>query len=246
MLIIPAIDIRGGKVVRLKAGNFENETVYGNDPVDTAKRWESMGAKFLHVVDLDGAREGKPVNFEIVASIVESVSIPVETGGGIRDKSTIAKFIEIGTELVILGTKACTSPRFMEEVCSEFGQSIAVSIDSKKGKTAVEGWSSVIQKDPVELVREMEMLGAGNVIFTDVEKDGMMAGPNIKNIKKILEAVSVPITIAGGISSIGDIRLISRIKSPRLRGVIVGKALYEGTIRLKEAMEICNRSRFTV
>ena len=238
MLIIPAIDIRDGKVVRLSAGDFAKETVYGDDPVAVAKRWEADGAQFLHIVDLDGAKEGKPVNFNLTGSITRNVSIPVEAGGGIRDKDTIRKFLDAGVRLVILGTRACTSPEFLREACAEFGESVAVSVDSSGGKAAVEGWVKVTPTNALELIKEVGKCGIRNIIFTDVTKDGLMGGLNMKNIEEVLHAVTVPVTIAGGISSLEDIRSLKKLESPNLRGAIIGKALYTGAIRLKEAIKI--------
>lgn len=240
MLIIPAIDIRGGKVVRLSAGDFAKETVYDDDPVAVAKRWEADGAQFLHIVDLDGAKEGKPVNFNLTGSIAQNVSIPVEAGGGIRDKDTIRKFLDAGVRLVILGTRACTSPGFLREACAEFGESVAVSVDSSGGKAAVEGWVKVTPTNALELIKEVGKCGIRNIIFTDVSKDGLMGGLNMKNIEEVLHAVTVPVTIAGGISSLEDIRSLNKLESPNLRGAIIGKALYAGAIRLKEAIEIAD------
>ncbi len=246
MLIIPAIDIKDGKVVRLRAGDFGKETVYGDDPVAAAQRWESDGAKFLHIVDLDGAREGKCVNFDQITSVIRHTSIPVEVGGGIRDKETIRRFLKLGVKLVILGTRACTelgtgnSPEFLREVCAEFGESIAVSVDSTGTKVAIEGWTKVTSKDAVELIREAGESGIRSIIFTDIKRDGVLSGFDIKHIRKVLEVSSVPVTIAGGISSIEDIQELEGLKSSRIRGVIIGRALYTGAIQLKEALRITN------
>jgi phosphoribosylformimino-5-aminoimidazole carboxamide ribotide isomerase len=238
MLIIPAIDMRDGKVVRLSGGDFAKETIYDLDPVAVAKKWEADGAQFLHIVDLDGAKEGKPVNFSLAASIAQNVSIPVETGGGIRDKATIRRFLDAGIRLVILGTRACSDPEFLMEACAEFGESVAVSVDSSGGKAAVEGWVKITSTNALELIKKAEKSGIRNIIFTDINKDGLMRGINMKNIKEVLDTVTVPVTVAGGISSLEDIRNLKQLASPKLRGAIIGKALYTGAIRLKEAIEI--------
>jgi phosphoribosylformimino-5-aminoimidazole carboxamide ribotide isomerase len=239
MLIIPAIDIMGGKVVRLSGGDFGKETVYGDDPVKTARRWEKEGAKFLHIVDLDGAREGEPRNFEAVSLIIRNVSIPAEVGGGIRNRETIKKYIEIGAKQVVLGTEACNSPEFVTELLSEFGEKIAVSVDSSNGWVAIRGWRDLTSKSAAELIKEMESIGIQGIIWTDVKRDGLMGGINIKKVKEILKFTVHPITIAGGISSSEDILKLRQLKG--IRAIIIGKALYTGAIQLKEAMEIAEK-----
>ena len=251
MLIIPAIDIMGGKVVRLSGGDFKKETVYGDDPVAAAKMWEQEGAEFIHIVDLDGAREGMPVNFGVICSILENLSIPVEVGGGIRDRDTIKKFLDAGVKLVVLGTKAADSIEFVRDVSDEFAESIAVSVDSAEGKVAIRGWVDRTSKSAVELIKEVEKIGIRNIIFTDIKRDGLLSGIDIKNIEEVLMSATCQITIAGGISSLEDIGKLTKYGMPgsadahlrsHLRGVIVGKALYAGTIQLKEAIQCANSS----
>lgn len=239
MVIIPAVDIRGGKVVRLSEGDFGRETVYGDDPVKTAEKWEQEGAQFLHIVDLDGARKGEPVNFEVVSSILKNVSIPVEVGGGIRSRETMRDYVEMGATRVILGTEACSSPGFMEKILPEFGDKAAVSIDSRDGLVAIQGWKRVMRKKAVELIKEMENIGVQNMIWTDVKKDGLMNGIDVETAEEILKTTSVPITIAGGVSSLEDVMRLKQLKG--VWGIIIGKALYAGAVKLREAMEIAGQ-----
>lgn len=219
-------------------GDFTKETVYGKDAVAVAKRWESDGATFLHIVDLDGARQGKPVNFDLISSIMKNVCIPVEVGGGIREKETIKRFLELGVKLVILGTKACNSPEFMREVSNEFGESIAVSVDSTEGKVAIEGWEKPGRKNTLELIREVEKCGIRSIILTDIRRDGVLAGIDIEGIRQSLASITVAVTIAGGVSSLEDIQELKRIKDSKIRGVIIGRALYTGAIQLSQAIEV--------
>ncbi len=236
MLIIPAVDIRGGKVVRLSGGDFGKETVYYDDPVEAGKRWEKEGAEFLHIVDLDGAREGEPRNFEVVSSIISNISIPAEVGGGIRSRKTIRKFLRTGAKQVILGTEACDAPDFIRELLSEFDEKIAVSIDSCDGLVATQGWKNVTSKSAVELIKEVERFGVKSIIWTDIKRDGLMGGIDVRRVEEILKVALHPITVAGGVSSIEDILRLKELHG--IRGIIIGKALYTGAIQLKEAMEI--------
>ncbi len=241
MLIIPAVDIRAGKVVRLSEGDFDRETIYYDDPVETAKRWEKEGAQFLHIVDLDGAREGEPCNFEVVCSIIRNISIPAEVGGGIRNRETIRDFLEAGAKQVVLGTTACNDPRLIRELVLEFDERIAVSIDSSNGCVAIQGWRNVTAKSATELVKEMEKIGIKSIIWTDIKRDGLLEGINIERTEEILKVASYPITIAGGASSLEDILRLRDL--PGIRGIIIGKALYTGKIQLKKAMEIADGGR---
>ncbi len=224
--------------MRLSGGDFGKETVYSDDPVEIAKKWEEEGAKFLHLVDLDGAREGEPCNFETVSLIIRNISIPVEVGGGIRNRETVKKYTEIGVKQVVLGTTACNSPEFLTELLSEFGEKIAVSIDSCNGRAAIHGWRNLTSRSSAELVKEMQRIGMQNIIWTDIKRDGLMSGINIKTVKEILKLTIYPITIAGGVSSSEDILKLKELEG--IRAIIIGKALYTGAIRLREAMEIAS------
>lgn len=235
--IIPAIDIRGGKVVRLKQGDYRQETVYHDDPVAMARHWETEGAQWLHVVDLDGAREGKSVNLDLVAAIAEAIAIPVELGGGIRNINTVEEAVNKGIARVIIGTKAVTSPDFVREACCKFGGKIIVGIDARDGLVSVEGWTSSTSHRAVDFAKEMETLGVKRIIFTDIKNDGMLSGPNLEALDEMLREITIPIIASGGVSCIEDIKSLKNMEAQGLEGAIVGKALYDGRINLKEAIK---------
>jgi len=231
--IIPAIDILDGKCVRLKQGRYDAETVYSKDPLEIAKKWESQGAKRLHVVDLDGARTGIPKNIAIIKSIAKEVAIPVQTGGGIRNFDIIKELISFGIDRVILGTTAVNNPNTLSRFCEEFGEGIAVAIDSKKGKAATEGWTKVSKKDTLTLAKEAISFGVRRFIYTDISRDGMLTGPNYEGIRKFIEQVNVPVVASGGVSTKED---IEKLKDTGAEGCIVGKALYEGKVNLEDIL----------
>ncbi|KPJ64962.1 1-(5-phosphoribosyl)-5-[(5-phosphoribosylamino)methylideneamino] imidazole-4-carboxamide isomerase [candidate division WOR-1 bacterium DG_54_3] len=228
--VIPAIDILNGKCVRLKQGRYDAETVYSKDPVEMAKKWESEGAKRLHLVDLDGAKTGIPKNIEIIKAIAKEVNIPVQVGGGIRNLDVIQELLNIGIDRVILGTTAVKNPNLLAQACEKFGDRIAVSIDTKQGKVATEGWTQVSKKDTLTLAKEAIELGVKRFIYTDISRDGMLEGPNFEGIKNFVSQIRVPVIASGGISSEEDIK---KLKETRAEGCIVGKALYEGKFKLE-------------
>jgi len=237
MLIIPAIDLRGGKCVRLAQGRADAETVFSDDPVAMALRWQSKGARFLHVVDLDGAFTGVPKNLDVVKSIANAVNIPIEMGGGIRDRKTAEQVFQAGVQRVILGTSALRNPAFAEAMCREYGDRIAVSIDAKDGMVATHGWTEVEEKTAVHFAVEMEKAGVRTIIYTDIKQDGMLTGPNIEATRKIAEATqNMSIIAAGGISSLQDIRSLKELECYGVTGAIIGKALYTGDIQLEDAI----------
>lgn len=237
MLIIPAIDLKGGKCVRLTQGKKDAETVFSDNPVDVAKSWEDQGADYLHIVDLDGAFDGVPKNLTIVEQIVKQIKIPVEFGGGLRTTQSIKIMLDLGVDRVIIGTKAIDSPSWVDELCRKFPGHIAVGIDAKNGKVAVKGWTSVCEWTAIDFAREIEKASPCAVIFTDISKDGMLQGPNISSLKELLSAVKTPIIASGGISSLKDIETLSHLP---VEGMIIGKALYTGHIKLSEAKQLCN------
>ena len=241
MLIIPAIDIRGGQVVRLAQGDFAKETLYHDDPVKVAKRWEGEGACLLHIVDLDGAREGEPVNLELVGKIAGEVAVPIEMGGGVRNLETVKEVLNKGVRRVILGTQACSAPDLVKEACQEFGERVAIGIDVKDGLVAVRGWTKLISKKAVILAQEMESLGVKTIIFTDVRRDGMLVGPGVKSLEEMLQETNISIIASGGISGLEDVRRLKGLEREGLEGIIIGKALYEGRIELGEAIAIAER-----
>ncbi|MEW6276809.1 MAG: 1-(5-phosphoribosyl)-5-[(5-phosphoribosylamino)methylideneamino]imidazole-4-carboxamide isomerase [Bacillota bacterium] len=238
MMIIPAIDLREGKCVRLTEGRPDRETVYSNDPVAMANLWEAEGARFLHVVDLDGAFAGKPKNLDIIKKIIATVRIPVQVGGGIRDMGIIKELLESGAKRVILGTVAIINPDLVADACARYGEAILVGIDAKEGKVAIEGWGVTAEKDALELAKEMKNLGVKRVVFTDVGRDGTLKGPNLTAIREIAGTAGVKIIAAGGISTADDLLSLLKLEPFGVEAVIVGKALYAGTITLKEALRI--------
>jgi phosphoribosylformimino-5-aminoimidazole carboxamide ribotide isomerase len=229
--VIPAIDILNGKCVRLKQGRYDAETVYSKDPLEIARKWESQGAKRLHVVDLDGARTGIPKNLEIIKDITKEIDIPVQTGGGIRNFGKIKEMIDYGVDRIILGTSAVKNPNLLAEVCEKFADHIAVAIDAKEGKVATEGWTQVSKKDTLTLAKEAIGLGVKRFIYTEISRDGMLTGPNFEGIKNFVAQVNVPVIASGGISSKED---IEKLKETGVEGCILGKALYEGKVSLKD------------
>lgn len=229
--VIPAIDILGGKCVRLKQGRYEAPIVYSPDPLEVAKKWESLGAKRLHVVDLDGARTGTPENIEIIKSIIRETSIPVQVGGGIRNFAAISDLIKFGANRIVLGTTAIKNPNLISNVCEKFDDSIAVAIDAKGNFAAAEGWMYVSKKDIATLAKEAISLGVRRFIYTEINRDGMLTGPNFEGIRAFAEATGVAVIASGGISSQED---IARLKELGIEGCIVGKALYENKINLAE------------
>ncbi len=234
MILIPAIDIKGGRCVRLIQGDLEDETVYSEDPLEMAQRWVSEGAERLHLVDLDGAVAGNPVHFSIIEKIIKSISIPVQVGGGIRYLSDMDRYLSAGADAVILGTVALKEPLTLKEACLAFKNKIIVGIDSRKGKVAVQGWTEQRDESVAELAIEMEKVGAASLILTDIEKDGMLEGPNFDLMETVGHAVNIPIIASGGVTTLPQIQRLSKING--VKSAIIGKALYEGKISLPEAL----------
>lgn len=237
-LIFPAIDLKGGKVVRLQQGRAEAATVYSDDPAAVAKRWEDEGARYLHVVDLDGAFEGEPRNWDGVRAILGAVQIPIQLGGGLRRRGQVEEALEMGVTRVVLGTKACESREFVGGLVKDFGKRIVVGIDARDGLVAVKGWTEKTKLSAVEFGGEISGLGVVNIIFTDVSTDGMLAGPNYEAIAAMCGAVTCNVIASGGVSGIEDVQRLQRLAEGQARtnlvGVIIGKALYDGRIDLKQ------------
>ncbi len=242
MFVIPAIDLKGGQCVRLLQGKEDAVTIYSNDPASTAKKWEECGAKLLHVVDLDGAFTGSQKNLDAIIKIRESVLIDVEVGGGIRDIKKIDDLISIGINRIILGTAVIEKPSLLKDACARYPGRILAGIDAKDGKAAVKGWVEITGTNAKDLAREMEKAGAAGIIYTDISRDGMLAGPNIPAMREMVETVNIPIIASGGVSSIKDIISLKEIKN--LWGVITGKAIYSGAVDLKEAIRIAQSPGF--
>lgn len=234
MQIYPAIDIKNGKCVRLRQGKFNDITVYGDEPMEVAKRWVESGATFLHVVDLDGAREGTSYNQKVIREIASTFSVPVQTGGGIRSMRDIEEKFFLGVSRVILGTAAVKNPELIKEAVKIYGDKIAVGIDAIHGKVAVQGWEEVSHVSALDLCLKMKECGVKTIIYTDISKDGMMVGPNITSTKEIIVATGINIIASGGISSMADIEGVQAIGA---QGVIIGKALYQGALNLKEVIQ---------
>jgi phosphoribosylformimino-5-aminoimidazole carboxamide ribotide isomerase len=236
MLIIPAIDLKEGKCVRLEQGLMDKATVYSDDPATTAKHWEAQGAELLHVVDLNGAFAGVPKNLDAIKAIRKAVKMPVEVGGGIRDLATIRSLVSIGIDRIILGTAAIENPDFVKEACGEFPGKIIAGIDAKDGLVAIKGWAEVTKVKAVDLAKRMQDYGVIAIIYTDIKRDGMLSGPNIEATKTLGEALHIPVIASGGVHTMKDIENLLTIRSSGVSGVITGKAIYSGSLDLKEAI----------
>ena len=242
MKIIPAIDIQNGNCVRLRQGDFSQETIFHDSPVDMAKKWAEEGAERLHLVDLDGARLGSPVNIKIVSDICKSIpNIPIQIGGGIRDIETAERYLETGASFIIIGTKAVEDPNFIKELCNKFPGKIIVGVDAKNGEVATDGWKSISNRNVVELSKEFEGYGVTEIVYTDIEKDGMMKGLNINATLNLAKNVNIPIIASGGVSCIEDINQISAHINSGISGIIIGRALYEKKISIEEAKKIFSK-----
>ena len=242
MLIIPAIDLKGGKVVRLVRGDFSDQLVYSEDPIAMAAQWVKQGGQRLHVVDLDGALTGTPRHLEIVSKMVKSVSVPVQTGGGIRTMAAITRYLEAGVAQVILGTKACLDEAFVTKALKSHGEKIAAAVDVKEGRVAIEGWVRKEYMKPGALIRRLLKQGITTLLYTDASRDGTMGGPALEGLEEILKLTSgrCRFVVSGGISSLGDLLKLKELEPQGLSGVIVGRALYEGKLDLKEAVKACS------
>jgi len=230
-LLIPAIDIKDGKCVRLRQGKMEDETIYSDKPVEVAKRWTSEGARRIHLVDLDGAISGKPVNADIIHAISEALpETIIQVGGGIRDEDTIQTYLNAGVNYVIIGTKAVTTPHFVSDVCIEFPGHIIVGLDAKDGKLATEGWSKLSNHDVVDIALKFEEDGVNSIIFTDIGRDGMMTAVNIDATLELCKQITIPVIASGGISGMEDIKALCKVADEGIEGAITGRAIYEGTL----------------
>lgn len=234
MIVIPAIDLLNGKCVRLKQGSYDDVTVYSDNPIDFAKKFEDDGARLIHIVDLNGAKDGSPVNFKVIEKLASSVTVPLEIGGGIRDVETVRRYLNAGVKRIIIGTKACESPDFIRELKNNVEAEIVAGIDAKNGKVAVKGWVEVTGIDAKELAISVEKQGAVAIIYTDIAKDGMRTGPNIEATLEIINTVNIPVIASGGVSNESDIYELA--KHP-VWGVVVGKAIYEGNINLRNVIK---------
>ena len=238
MIIYPAIDIRGGRCVRLTEGRFDAETVFADDPAEMALKWAGLGAEFLHLVDLDGALAGEGKNVPVIQRILKNVSIPVQLGGGIRNLETIEKLLGLGVTRLILGSAAVKNPELVAEACKKYPGHIAVGIDAKNGEVAIEGWGQGSGVAATELAKKMADFGVETIIYTDISRDGMLSGVNVEATAALARACGVPIIASGGVASLDDIRRVKAVEGDGVQGCIIGKAIYTGAVDLKEALAL--------
>jgi phosphoribosylformimino-5-aminoimidazole carboxamide ribotide isomerase len=243
MVVIPAVDIKDGKCVRLEQGLMYKETIFSDHPEEIALEWERRGAERLHIVDLDGAVYGKPFNKKEIKKILDAVSVPVELGGGIRDLDTIEKYINLGIDQIIIGTIAYKKLHLVEEACKRYPGKIIVSIDAKNNYVSVEGWTESTSITAIDLAKRFENMGIAAFIYTDIQRDGMRSGPNIDGIRKFARSINVGVIAAGGVSSIKDIVDLLTLQKDGVSGIITGRALYDGSIALEEAIDIIDKER---
>lgn len=241
MLLIPAIDLKDGKCVRLKQGRMEDTTVFSDDPVAMADRWVAAGARRLHLVDLNGAFEGKPVNAGVIKAIAEKhPDLPIQVGGGIRDKDTIQAYLNAGVEYVIIGTKAVNTPHFVNDVCLEFPGHIIVGLDAKDGKVAIDGWSKLSKHDVIDMAQHFESDGVSAIVYTDISRDGMMSGVNVEATVKLAQSIHIPVIASGGITNLDDVRSLCEVADEGIMGAITGRAIYEGTLDFAEGQKLAD------
>lgn len=240
MLVIPAVDLREGKCVRLVEGRLDKETVYSDEPAAMAALWQSQGARMLHVVDLDGAFAGAPKNLDVLREILSAVEIPVQVGGGIRSMETIELLLDMGVNRVILGTAAILDPGLVSEACRKYQEAILVGIDGRNGQVAIEGWGLTVEKETVELALEMKNLGVKRVVFTDIRRDGTLQGPNLEATGQLAKKTGLKVVASGGVTTLNDLRSIRDMESLGVDSVIMGKALYSGAINLREALAVAD------
>jgi phosphoribosylformimino-5-aminoimidazole carboxamide ribotide isomerase len=239
MLLIPAIDLKDGKCVRLRQGRMEETTVFSDDPVAVAERWVEAGARRLHLVDLNGAFAGKPIKTQVIRRIANAFpESPIQVGGGIRDEETVEAYLNAGVQFVIIGTRAVKEPYFVKDLCLEYPGHIIVGLDAKDGKVAVNGWSKLSRHDVIDMAQIFERDGVEAIIYTDIGRDGMMRGVNVEATVELAQSVSIPVIASGGISTLDDIRALCNVKEEGIMGAIIGRALYEGSIDLAAAQKL--------
>jgi len=244
MEILPAIDLLGGKCVRLYQGDYNQSQVYHEDPLAVAYEWQSQGASRLHLVDLDGAKAGEPVNLTAIAAIVQALNIPVQVGGGLRNRDRVKQLLDLGVGRVILGTIAVEEPDLVGQLCAEFPGQIVVGIDARNGKVATRGWLETSSVEAGELAQRMEKLGAAAIIYTDIHRDGTMTGPNLDALRELADQLTIPVIASGGVSKLRDLLSLLSLESHGVNGVIIGKALYTGDIQLEEAIQAIGPGRW--
>ncbi len=242
MLLIPAIDLKDGRCVRLRQGDLQDATIFSEDPVTVAEQWYDQGARRLHLVDLNGAVAGKPKNEDVIRAIVRAVGddIPVQIGGGIRDLDTIERYLDFGIEYVIIGTAAVKDPGFLQDACSAFPGSIIVGLDARDGKVATDGWSKLTKHDVLDLGRKFEDYGVESIIYTDIGRDGMLTGVNIEATVRLAQHVRIPVIASGGVTDLTDIEALCAVEQEGVEGVILGRSIYEGTLDFQAAQEMAD------
>jgi phosphoribosylformimino-5-aminoimidazole carboxamide ribotide isomerase len=243
MEVIPAIDLLEGRCVRLYQGDYSQSQVFSENPVDIAKQWVDQGATRLHLVDLDGAKAGKVVNLKAIAAIAEAVSVPIEIGGGLRDRTSVQQVFNLGVEWAILGTIAVEQPQLVQELCTEFPEKIIIGIDARNGLVATRGWLETSEVLATQLAVQMQELGAAAIIYTDIHRDGTLIGPNLAALRELAQEIYIPIIASGGVSSVSDLLSLLGLETQGVKGVIVGKALYTGDISLTEAIKAVGPGR---
>jgi phosphoribosylformimino-5-aminoimidazole carboxamide ribotide isomerase len=238
MLLIPAIDIKNGQCVRLRQGRMDDVTVFSKDPAAMAKRWVDEGAQRIHVVDLDGAVKGTPVNLKALEKIVAAADgVPVQAGGGVREEETVQQYLDAGVSFIIIGTKAVNTPHFLRDLCLEYPRHIFVGLDAKDGRVAIDGWNKLSHHDVVEMAQHCERDGVEAIIYTDIGRDGMMQGFNAESTRNLAKAVNTPVIASGGVSSLDDLRTLGTLKEDGVVGAIIGRALYEGGLQFKDCLK---------
>ena len=243
MLLIPAIDLKDGRCVRLRQGRMNDETIFADDPVEMAGKWVDAGCKRLHLIDLNGAFAGEPVNADVINRICEAYpDVPIQVGGGIRNEDTVSTYLDAGVSFVIIGTQAIKAPHFVTDMCNEFPGHIIVGLDAKDGLVAVEGWAEVSSNQATDVARQFEDDGVSAIVYTDIARDGMMKGVNVEATRRLAEAISIPVIASGGVSHYKDIRELQEVSDSGIMGAIIGRAIYEGTIDLAEAQKIVDES----
>lgn len=244
MEVIPAIDLLEGQCVRLYQGDYSQSEVFSNNPVDIARQWADQGATRLHVVDLDGAKQGNPANQKAIEGIVRGISIPVQVGGGLREASSVAELLNLGVDRAILGTVAVENPPLVEALCQEFPGKIAVGIDARNGKVATRGWLETSQVTAIDLAQTMANLGVATIIYTDIHRDGTLTGPNLEALRELAEAIEIPVIASGGVSSLTDLLSLLALEPLGVNSAIVGRAIYTGDVNLTEAIRAVGDGRW--
>ncbi len=237
MIIIPAVDIKGGRCVRLREGRADAETIFSDHPLEMAQKWAELGAERLHIIDLDGAFQKGPRNRGTIKEMVEAIKIPIQLGGGIRDLKTVESYLSLGVSQVILGTAALKDPALVKESCRLFPGQIVVSLDARDNRLAVEGWVEISEIDPVDLARQYEDWGVKAIIFTDISRDGTQQGPSVSSTRRLAQATGLPVIAAGGIATLSDVQSLAALEADGVAGMITGKAIYSGSLNLSEAIE---------